>query len=231
MKKMAKRFIDTNLFSDEWFSALSVDTKLFFIYFITTCDHAGILRLNRKLCEFQTGIKSSESSMKELGESLITLKEGLMFMPKFLKFQYPGFPRSKVMQQQGALRILATLGVTIEQIQSHLRVNGELTESYDSDSVDENGDVKPPKKIFIAPTLEEFKKYFIDSGFMPEVGERAWRGYDVANWEKANGKKVRNWKQTCQQVWFKEDNRIKTNGFGEIESGFLKKYPHLKQNG
>jgi len=37
---MSKRFIDTNLFQDEWVNELSKDCKLFFIYHITTCDHA-----------------------------------------------------------------------------------------------------------------------------------------------------------------------------------------------
>ena len=88
---MAKRFIDTEMFCDEWFSELSKDAKLFFIYFITTCDHAGVLKLNKKLCEFQTGLKNIDTVVKELGNSLVTVKENIFFMPKFIKFQYPNF--------------------------------------------------------------------------------------------------------------------------------------------
>jgi len=54
---MAKRFIDTALFDDSWFMDLSVENKLFFVYLITNCDHAGIIDLNLKLAEFKTGIK------------------------------------------------------------------------------------------------------------------------------------------------------------------------------
>ena len=67
---MAKRFIDTNLFDDEMFLELSKDAKLFFLYFITKCDHAGVLKLNKKLFEFQTGIKDSVRVIKELSNSL-----------------------------------------------------------------------------------------------------------------------------------------------------------------
>jgi len=103
---MAKRFIDTNVFSDEWVCSLSKDAKLFFIYYITSCDHAGVLRLNKKLCEFQTGLKNIDTLTQELGNSLVTVKDGLYFMPRFIKFQYPNFPQSNVKQQDSAIKIL-----------------------------------------------------------------------------------------------------------------------------
>lgn len=64
------------------------------------------------------------------------------------------------------------------------------------------------KKVFIPPTLFDFKTYFEENGYSTSVAERAWKGYDVANWHKANGEAVRNWKQTCQNVWFKDENKI-----------------------
>jgi hypothetical protein len=137
---MAKRFIDTNLFSDEWFNGLSKDGKLFFVYFITTCDHAGILKLNKRLCEFQTEIKSMDTVIEELGNSLVTLKEGLIFMPKFIKFQYPNFPKSNVKQQESALKILISHGVEMDKLKSYLTVREELVDSYvnEHDNVSDN---------------------------------------------------------------------------------------------
>lgn len=209
---MAKRFIDTNLFNDEWFCELSKDCKLFFIYYITTCDHAGVLRLNKKLCEFQTGIKSFETVIKELGNCLVTVKEGLYFMPKYIKFQYPNFPKSKVKQQEGAIAILKSLDLWDEILNSYISLSKELGNSYDNDTdnVSVNDNVKKEKvsKKFIPPTIEEFKNYFTENGYSTSVAERAWKGYDVANWHKSNGDAVKNWKQTCQNVWFKDENKI-----------------------
>ena len=109
---MAKRFIDTNIFADEWFMELSKDAKLLWIYFITNCDHAGILKLNKKLCEFQTGIKGLETVIEQLGNSIVTVSEGLeYFIPKFIKFQYPGFPESRAPQQKSAIQILISKGL------------------------------------------------------------------------------------------------------------------------
>jgi hypothetical protein len=76
---MSKRFIDTNLFNDDWFMDLSKDGKLFFVYFITNCDHAGILKLNKKLIEFQTKIKDLEIVIQELGKSLIRVRDNVFF--------------------------------------------------------------------------------------------------------------------------------------------------------
>lgn len=132
---MAKRFIDTNMFSDEWVHSLSKDGKLFFIYYITNCDHAGILKLNRSLCEFQTGLKSFDTLIKELGNTLIIIKDNVFFMPRFIKFQYPKFPQSNVKQQDSAIKILKSYGLFDEKTNSYLTLTEELPNSYVSDSV------------------------------------------------------------------------------------------------
>jgi hypothetical protein len=157
---MAKRFIDTRMFEDEWVCSLSKDAKLFFIYYITTCDHAGILKLNRSLCEFQTKLKSFDTIIKELGNSLVTLKENVFFMPKFIKFQYPNFPQSNVKQQDGALKILYSYGINDEVLKSYLTLTKDLTKSYDNDNGIVNN-IEERKKAFkktLEPYLEKYGK-------------------------------------------------------------------------
>jgi len=68
------------------------------------------------------------------------------------------------------------------------------------------------EKIVVYPPLEEFKKYFEENGFDLRVAERAWKGYDAANWHDTTGKKILNWKQKCQNVWFKPENETKNSG-------------------
>ena len=108
---MAKRFIDTELFDDPWFMELEKDAKILWVYLITKCNHAGIIDVNTKLVEFQAGIKSYERVSKQLGNRLIFLRDNYYFIPKFLEFQYPDFPRSNVRQQQGAIKILESFGI------------------------------------------------------------------------------------------------------------------------
>lgn len=64
------------------------------------------------------------------------------------------------------------------------------------------------KGQFIPPSLEDFTKYFIENGFSQELAKRAWTGYQEANWHDSTGKKILNWKQKCQNVWFRPENRL-----------------------
>lgn len=65
------------------------------------------------------------------------------------------------------------------------------------------------KKEFIPPTLDEVRLYFIENGYKPEVGEKMFKSYSVANWIDSKGNKVNNWKQKAINVWFTDDNRKK----------------------
>jgi hypothetical protein len=152
---MSKRFIDTDLFDDSWFMDLSLSGKILWIYCITKCDHAGIIELNEKLCSFQTGIKSLPSVIEELSNRLHTVKDGVYFIPKFINFQYPGFPKSNVKQQQGAINILKSHGlydkengVLIKDLpNSYKTVNKELSNSYGNDNGNDNN-IKESFEIF-----------------------------------------------------------------------------------
>jgi hypothetical protein len=202
---MAKRFIDTNLFNDEWVCNLSKDSKLFFIYYIVTCDHAGVLRLNKKLCEFQTGIKSFETIIKEFGNSLITVKENVFFMPKFIKFQYPNFPNSGVKQQDGALRILESLGITKDLLNSYLTLKEDLNKSYVIDSVSECILEKKKKKIsFIDSEIYDKNKFKV--AFSEWTNDKLAYYYESAlTWSNEGNKKI-DWIATIR-TWANRDEK------------------------
>lgn len=85
---MAKRFIDTSLFKDSWFSNLSKDGKIAFVWLITNCDHAGIIDFNEKLFCFETGIKSWLTVSKELANCYIAVRDNYLFLGGFVKYQY-----------------------------------------------------------------------------------------------------------------------------------------------
>jgi uncharacterized protein YdaU (DUF1376 family) len=78
--------------------------------------------------------------------------------------------------------------------------------------------IKKEKKPFIPPTIEEAKAFFREKGYKESVAERAWMGYDVADWYNRNGKKVQNWKQTFVQVWFKDENKDQTQPLFQSKS-------------
>ena len=131
------------MFNDEWFMDLSPEAKLLYVYFITTCDHAGIVDINWKLAEFLTKIKDLgkryKTLIKEFGDRFVYLEKSYYFLPKFIWFQYPGFPKSNVNQQQGAIRRLKEFDLYDEESQT---LNKELVTYYTNMNSVDNQDVK-----------------------------------------------------------------------------------------
>lgn len=216
---MAKRFISTDLFNDEWFMSLTKDGKLFFIYFITMCDHAGVLRLNQKLCSFQTGIKDLVTVIKELGNSLVRVKQDTYFMPRYIRFQYPGWPQSNVKQQQGAIKILTDFDI---EINSLVRVTQGLNNPYDNDNdnvIVNNNVIKQENDISkkggmgenkIPPDIKNVTEYCLlrNNGVDPEkwfdfYSSKGWMigKNKMQDWKAA----VRTWEKDAKQGGVKED--------------------------
>lgn len=111
---MPQRFIDTGLFNDPWFSELSNNAKLLWIYYMTNCDNAGFLPYNKKLIAFQLGLEETntiEILTKELGNRLQRVKEDLLFCPKFITHQYPKGLSDNVKPQKSVLDKLRKNGI------------------------------------------------------------------------------------------------------------------------
>lgn len=56
--------------------------------------------------------------------------------------------------------------------------------------------------------IDEVCKYFSDNGYKIEAAKKFFEYYSVAKWKDSKGKKVRNWKQKAQAVWFKPENEL-----------------------
>lgn len=99
------------------------------------------------------------------------------------------------------------------------RDSGETGERQEKDSGEtqskkgERKEVKRKKKekAFAPPTSEEFSAYFLENGFSKDLAIRAFKTYDVANWHDTKGNPVKNWKQKCQSVWFRTEDKAINN--------------------
>lgn len=195
---MSKRFIDTDLFDDEWFMSLSIEGKLTWIYLITTCDHAGIVKVNTRLFNFQTGIKDFNKVLDSMSDRVMRIADDKLFIPKFIDFQYPGFPNSKVKAQDSALKILTRLGLysdnqIVKQLpNSYLTVRQELPNSYDNGNEygNEYEYEDTAKKKFC--TLDDVRRYCFErkNGVDPE---RFYNYYESNGWMVGRNK-MKDWK-------------------------------------
>lgn len=209
---MAKRFIDTGLFDDSWFMDLSKDGKLFWIYILTKCDHAGIIKINEKLCKFQTGIKDIETVSKELGNRLISVSEHFIFIPKFFKYQYPNFPEKRFRAAESAFVRLQEFGIDEEKLNSYLTLKEDLSKSYgngigNSNGIG-NGNSKEAEKFF-----ENFRQKY--------PGTK--RGFKV-EFENLK-KKHKNYKEICDILLVNLERQIEERS--KI-TGFLPEWPNLQ---
>jgi uncharacterized protein YdaU (DUF1376 family) len=55
----------------------------------------------------------------------------------------------------------------------------------------------------------EIIDYFKEKGYSKESAKKFFDFYSVSDWKDSNGKKVINWKQKAQSVWFTDENKIK----------------------
>lgn len=100
----------------------------------------------------------------------------------------------------------------IKEVKTQKTYDNHMEDENEIDNEDvidnKKGIVKEKKsKEFVAPTLQDFKNYFIENEFSEQLAERAWKGYDSADWKDSQGKQIKNWKQKCQHVWFSDSNK------------------------
>jgi uncharacterized protein YdaU (DUF1376 family) len=85
-------------------------------------------------------------------------------------------------------------------------------------------EVKKPKKEFIPPTLDEVKQFFKERGYNEQTAIKAFNCYDLADWHNSHGKKVLNWKQTMNNNWFKDENKLPIK---PVETDPMKIFPTM----
>lgn len=83
---MANRFTATEKWSDPWFCELSKEDKLFWVYLVDNCDHAGIWQVNWPLVQFH--IKDYIFNEQAFNGRIVKLSKDKWFIPKFIEFQY-----------------------------------------------------------------------------------------------------------------------------------------------
>ncbi len=105
---MAQRFTDSNKWLDNWFSNLTNDEKLVWLYLLDICDNAGIFQINMRLLNFNCGTNLTETELLQSFRGRIhKLDSDKCIINKFCVFQYgPDFLNSKHKAVQSAIKKL-----------------------------------------------------------------------------------------------------------------------------
>lgn len=88
---MPKRLTATEKWIDPWFCGLSDSEKIFWLYLLDNCNHAGIWDPNWFL--FKIYVSDFKYIKEHFQERIIELPSKKWFIPKFLLFQYGGMDK------------------------------------------------------------------------------------------------------------------------------------------
>lgn len=89
---MAKRFIGTDIWNQDWFLDMPNEYKLFWNYILCECDHAGLFKVNIRVFNVLVGCNiSTDRSLEYFNsdkERIRVIKPTLWYIEDFISFQY-----------------------------------------------------------------------------------------------------------------------------------------------
>ena len=83
---MAVKFTNAKKWDDVWFSQLTMEQKVMFMYLCDMCDIAGFLEINPKITTLRTGIQDVNGTINSLSKSIV-YKDGYIWIKKHIKHQ------------------------------------------------------------------------------------------------------------------------------------------------
>jgi hypothetical protein len=89
---MAKRFVSTEIWKEDWFLNIPAAYKLFWFYILGNCNHAGLFRVNVKSFNALMGVKINPMAAFEyfnMGKNrLRVVSDSVWLIEDFFSFQY-----------------------------------------------------------------------------------------------------------------------------------------------
>jgi len=215
---MAKRFTDTEKWKKMWIRTLPIEYKLFWLYILDDCNHAGIWDVDMDIANIKLGTQlTPEKTLKVFKGKIVCMDKGLKwFIPKFIEFQYGTLnPENRahksvmdILEKEGAYKGLIT------PLQGCKDMDKDMDKDKDM--------VKDKVKAFRKPTLEQVKDYCSSIQTITDP-ELFFDNYESTGWIKANGQPVKDWKATIR-TW---EKRNKDNGKSKVTNEYKRKLDAL----
>ena len=221
--EMAKRFINTDLFSEDWFLDLDNETKLFYIYALLNCDHAGILKSNIRAFNSLNGTNVSiDTVMEKINDStqkMQKITDRVLYLVDFVAFQYGPVLNPANRAHKSVIDILTSH--KIKFVSSFIGASEELeSTSLGIKDKDKDKEKEKEKEIifqkienteisnfqnFDLPTEKEaqeaFRSIMVSLGIDPSMmggsealGSNFFRHYESQGWRKGNGMQIYKWR-------------------------------------
>jgi hypothetical protein len=211
-EEMSKRFTSTEKWSDPWFRKLSPKHKCFWDWLCAQCDIAGTIDPDYDLASFQIGDVVSENDIELFGDRVSKLKNGRLFLTKFIEFQY-GKLSLECNAHRPILDKIKTLQIPIEY--PIYRVQ-EKEKEKEKESIKKEGSGEKTTHRFIKPTVQEIHAYCLErksginaQAFFDYYESKGWvvGKSPMKDWQAA----VRTWERSIEVK--KQQATTKTEGY------------------
>ncbi len=208
---MAKRFISTDLFNEDWFLEADIEVRLFYVYAITNCDHAGILKANIKPFNALNGTQLTKDTIlqqiNEQKQRIEVISDSTWFIRDFVSFQYGQTLNPANRAHASVIKRLNQQSISY----GGTKVLGSpLVGVKDKDKDKDN--ILSNSHPDLSEVNECFKSIATSSGYDPNLvkaatmSQRFFEYYESQGWRKANGMPIHKWKPLAS-TWFSKEKR------------------------
>lgn len=152
---MAKRFTDSRKWNDPWYRKLPSEYKCFWEYILTTCNHAGIWKVDFEMASFCIGKEIDPTCVAEyMSERIEAFSPDKWYIPKFISFQYGELQEGNRVHDS-VISILKKEGVCKPLISP---LQGDKDKVKVKDKVKDKDKDKKKYAEYVKLSTEEYKK-------------------------------------------------------------------------
>ena len=211
---MAKRFTDSDKWKKRWFRKLNNNEKVFWMYLLDQCDHAGIWEVDFELASYFCGKFFPHQIMNTFSKQFIEFDNGKRwFIKDFIEFQYGRLNEKNrahlsAIQRLKKFNLLKYLDGAYKPLISPLQ--GAKDKDKDKDKVkdkEKRGKKEQLADINIDALITEFESVDVSGEF------KKWQ-----DWMLSKGKTYKNYNAAFKN-WLRSDY-VKTkegNGIKKIK--------------
>lgn len=137
---MAKRFSDTEIWSEDWFLEMPNEYKLFWFYMLSNCDHAGLFKVNLRsfsgLLEVNLTTDCALKLFNSGKDRIRVINPSLWFIEDFFVYQYGTTFNTNNRLHESIEKIYTKYGIELTSIRGVLDLkHGVKDKDKDKDSL------------------------------------------------------------------------------------------------
>jgi hypothetical protein len=210
---MALRFTETNKWKDDWFLSLDNDWRIIWLWLVDNCSIGGFWKKGFTHLNLFCGTKIAEKEFFEVfkGRVFLVEKTDFIFIPKFLKVQYPsgiGSDKPLIRSVRKEIELHNVRNIINQSLGNHylmIKDNGNGNGKGKGNGKGERE--KPPIDEFLNYCKEHLKNRYVPLVPSLKAKYEAW----VENgWKDGFNEPIKNWKTKIKNTipHLKPDNSL-----------------------